>query len=917
MNTFLQQTARSIIDTMDWKQLSRTTLVLPSHRAGLVLKSELLHLQQERHAQAVWAPHVCTLPQLQDALSPLYAEDELMTVVRLYKLYRRLAVSGERLADFSLDQFYGWGRQMIADFTNIDASMPAEQVANFFDNTIAAHELSVWSLDKDVEDRLRALVNPFVRVGEIDRESVRAQYEQVWRRLYELYSALHAEMESEQKGYPGMRQRSVIEHWDDEIIQQKIAGRTYIFVGFNYLLPVERELMERLRDAGQALFYWDFVENFQTNEKAFSFAQKNSGILGSALPPRTWEKTRQVTALTCTSRAAQAQYVHQWLLKNYTAKGQKVGIVICDETMLEPVIYALPAVTLPGETQPASINITKGFPLRNTQVYADVLKWLNDRKRGDAQQLISPDFIDKLLEDIFVRDIEMPESDEIEESAPESPLTWKELLVLESEYQVRKIANQMRQIIADGLEDIPFTLKLLRMVMRRMMESVTMPFHGEPITDIQVMGVLETRMLDFDNLLILNVEEGIIPQRQNDSSFIPFYLRKAYHMQTSDERATVYAYNFFRLISRAEHTTVLYSQPDSSDSGKGMSRFLMQMIYAPNAEFNVQKMILQEASNVSENACIPSEHVFPRFEARSLSPSALNTYLSCPRKFALRYILGIHEPEQEEVFFLPSTLGSFVHLMMEYIYKHCLRCTDPFKPTRIDPDEIERIRTNDGLMQEALREAYRVMEKYIPEHHTSENKAILNYVNNILMRDRDDARKGLQVWLLEEPCSMDWSIEGIGKVQIRGKVDRLDIVGEGQAQRIRVVDYKTGKYNPAKLTATWDEVGQSDEKDYVRQTLLYGAAVSESLTKTKWAALPIEPNLFFCQVPLNDEVQTNVSVEDRPVQNVSDVKNEIVGALQPKIEEIFTATLFPLCAENKCKKFCPYFSLCGRKPKEF
>ena len=185
------------------------------------------------------------------------------------------------------------------------------------------------------------------------------------------------------------------------------------------------------------------------------------------------------------------------------------------------------------------------------------------------------------------------------------------------------------------------------------------------------------------------------------------------------------------------------------------------------------------------------------------------------------------------------------------------------------------------------------------------------------MRDRDDACKGLKVWMLEEPCSMDMSVTGIGKVQLRGKVDRLDIVGEGQAQRLRVVDYKTGKYNPAKLTATWDEVGQSDEKDYVRQTLLYSAAVSNSLANTQWAALPIEPNLFFCHVPLTNEVQTNVSVEGQPVQNVSEVKNEIVGALQPKIEEIFTATLFPLCAENKCKKFCPYFSLCGRKPKEF
>ena len=160
METFLQQVARSIIDRMDWKQLSRTTLVLPSHRAGLVLKNELLCLQKERHAQAVWAPTVQTLTQLQDSLSPLYPEDELYTIVRLYKLYLSTFNFPLSTDPMSLDLFYGWGRQMLSDFTNVDASMPAEQVPNFFENTIAAHELSQWNLDPEVEERLRALINP-------------------------------------------------------------------------------------------------------------------------------------------------------------------------------------------------------------------------------------------------------------------------------------------------------------------------------------------------------------------------------------------------------------------------------------------------------------------------------------------------------------------------------------------------------------------------------------------------------------------------------------------------------------------------------------------------------------------------------------------------------------------------------------
>ena len=538
MESFLEQTAREIISQIEWSKLSRTTLVLPSHRAGVVLKDALLRLQKESHAPAVWAPQVRTLTQLQDELSPLYAEDELFTIIRLYKRYRALMHDDDPMP---LDVFYNWGRQMLSDFTNVDASMGASEVPNFFENTIAAHELERWQLDEEVEERLRALMGTR---SDAAADSVRAAYERLWDHLYELYKALKAEMLEEQKGYAGMRQRAVIERWEEESVQNQIKGRIYIFVGFNYLLPVERELMTLLRDKGQALFFWDYVPNFQTNRKAFAFAEKNAGILdrfadriqtASRCDPDRFADRKEVTVLSCVSREAQAQYVHRWLLENYTAKGQKVGVVICDESMLEPVIYALPAITLPGEKEPEPVNITKGFPLRNTAVYARALAWLNEETKGRAEELAHPETIDRLIEALFVKD----ESQELREESQEQPLHWQELLALEADYQIRKILNQLRLLITGGLEGVPFTRKLLRLLFRRMVESVTMPFHGEPVTDIQIMGVLETRMLDFDKLLLLNVEEGVIPQKQADISFIPFYLRKTYHMQTSDEKATI------------------------------------------------------------------------------------------------------------------------------------------------------------------------------------------------------------------------------------------------------------------------------------------------------------------------------------------------------------------------------------------
>lgn len=932
MDSFLQQTARSIIETIPWEQLSRTTLVLPSHRAGLVLKDELLRLQQERHAQAVWAPQVQTLPQLQDALSPLYAEDELFTIVRLYQIYRTIETDPGK--QMSLDLFYNWGRQMVADFTNIDASMPASEVENFFANTVAAHELSRWQLDPETEERLRSLVNP--QASTAAHDSVRHQYELLWRQLYDLYKTLREQMEAEQKGYPGMRQRAVIEHWSDESTQALVAGRTYIFVGFNYLLPVERELMTLLRDAGQAQFYWDFVPDFQTNEKAFSFAQMNSAILGSANNKSEISNLKsEISLISCSSREAQAQYVHRWLQENYTAHGQKVGVVICDETMLEPVIYTLPAITLEGDTEPEPVNITKGFPLRNTAVYARVLSWLSDRQNGDADDLVTTDLIDRLIADT----LNSPLDDFSQLSTLNTQLTWQELLILESEYQVRKIVHQMRLLVETGL-GVPFTLRLLRLLMRRTMESVTMPFHGEPVTDIQVMGVLETRLLDFDKLLLLNVEEGVIPQRQTDCSFMPFYLRKAWHMQTPDERATVYAYNFFRLLSRAGETTILYTSADTSDGGRGMSRFVMQLLYS--SEFEITRQTLQESSALSPITANPSpitpsllstlskdeKGILRRSDGRRyrLSPSALNTYISCPRSFQLQYILGLCPQEEEEVLFAANTLGSFVHHAMEFIYRTYMHC-DNRQPVRVTPEAIEAVRTDETKMQAALMAAYEAMneeravrqpssEPYIPEFHTGENVIIKGYVSNILERDREDAKTGLQIYLLEQERTFPVRIEGVGELLTGGTIDRLDIYGPPGNERLRVVDYKSGSYNDTthakKMASSWEEMMVGEEKSYVRQTLIYSQAV---MTHDR-TGLPIEPNLYFCRRKLTD-IETTIDVEGETVRDYRSIEQPFMDALQTEIQQVLQATDFPQCEPEQCPSFCPFFALCARKPQEY
>ena len=911
MNSFLQQTAKSILDHSGWEQLRQMTLVLPSRRAGLVLKDELLRLQKEAGEKAVYAPQVQTLDQLIDSLSPLYAEDELNTIARLYHFYMSSQLSNSQypLTEdeiMPLDLFYGWGRQMLADFTNIDASMPADQVPSFFSNAISAHDLEQWQLDEETENRLRLLLQPTAGLLTAEDKSIRAQYDALWHSLADIYANLRKQLLDAGKGYKGMRARRVIEEW--ESILPKLEGKHFVFVGFNYLLPVEKQIMSLLKDAGQASFYWDDIRDFMANSKAFCFTEQYKRELGSFSEERRWGEPREVNLISSASRTAQAQYVNEWLPKHYTERGQRVGVVICDENMLEPIIYALPDLkTLDenGENVSALINVTKGFPLRNTQPFAQVVR--------AAEQ-----WTDTIDWDALYHVLDEAESNTPIQENQSTKSTWHDLLQNEALFQVRTCINKMRRLVNEGIEGVVFTPKLTRMLLRRQMESVTMPFHGEPVTDVQVLGVLETRVLDYDSILLLNVEEGVLPQQQHDCSFIPYYLRKYYHMQTSDERATVYAYNFFRLISRANHVTMLYTPAEANPDSKGMSRFVLQM-EASKEEFVIQRSRLVESSRVQSADLIGDTD--QRYTGNRISPSAINTYITCPRKFYLQQIEGLRPKQKEEVLFADNVLGSFVHSMLESIYRDECGC-DGEHPKEVTAEQILSIVRSPQTMQKALNRAYEKMNAdwhkdypddpqphYIAEQHMMENQAIVHYATHVLNHDAElAASEGLQIWLLEKWRDVKLDIEDYGTISTGGIIDRLDIVGRSDNACVRVVDYKSGAYKDKKMESDWAELTNNEEKNYVLQTLIYCAAVEAELPDKR-----IAPNLYFCKKPLKSG-ETQLKIGKNVISNFAEIKEDFLTLLKQKIKEILTATDYPQQTQNEdCSPYCPFLLLCGRK----
>ena len=932
-----------------WEGLRDVTLVFPSRRAGLVLKNELKQLQRAQHPAPVFLPTITTLSELFDALSPLQQEDELRIICRLFRIYKE--VTGEQI---TLDLFYGWGRQIISDFNNIDKAVPQNEVKSFFENTIAARELEQVKLDEETTARLKDLLRQSGASKEYNEESIQSKYDALWRNLYTIYLRLNEQLLSEGKGYEGARMRAALEQIKTlpnpplkggEIkspfkgdLEGLVGGAnsSYCFIGFNYLLRVEKELMRWFKDHRNGRFYWDYVEDFQTNTKAFAFVQQHIRDLGNAAVPMPWKEPKKIEVVATTTGNAQAQFVAPWLQTHYTKQGERTAVVICDEGMLEPVIYALPALSLGNQEQgaesqePAPINITKGFPLANTKVYAQVLQALEQQTQQQKAKPCTHEEVFAVL-DSLLQTLDERQPNTGDEGVPpaeksssfgdlDTPSTrktnWHTLLLRESVYQLRCAINRFRQLTSDPLlREAITSLPLLRNLLVHFLSGISLPFNGEPITDIQVMGVLETRMLDFDNLLLLNVEEGVVPQQQADLSFIPYYLRKSYHMPTKDEGATVYAYNFFRLMARAKHVTLLFSEAETAMGRKTMSRFIMQMMVNPN-HFTVRKCSLNEAKNTysdnsESNLISPSSCVLHPSSFTSLSPSAINTYIECRRKFYWQYVERLRQVEPDTLIFASNTLGTIVHQVMEDLYK-------PLLNTPLNPDWLEQTANNDALLIEALRQAYNeVNEKngveYHFDRHPMENIVMIEFVKNILRRDKQDAQAhGLTILLSEKKHS--FLLDG---VRIGGTIDRMDKVGD----RVRIVDYKTGAYDAKRLETTWEDLFKSPDARYVLQTLIYSEAAlhkeddKQSTTLGSMREVPytqLTPHLYFTQKNLS-QTDGTVKIEKVAVDNYLAIRSEFLERLQKKVSDIKSETEFPMVEEKDCSKYCPFRLLCHRE----
>lgn len=913
MKSFLQIVTDNLVERLGLHHLDQCTFVFPMQRAGLFVKQYLSQLiEQSKDEIPVVLPHLMTIDSLVDSLCPLIPDDEVSSVCQLYQVYKRYTSH-----TLPIDAFYGWGVQLLNDFSSVDmALLKGDDIMHYVSTIKRYDELE---LDKETQNRLERLLQ-----NSGPQHSVREYFTSLWKALPDIYRDFCNEQIEQGIGSRGARIAWVNRHFHDESVQQRIAGRKYVFIGFNYLLAAEWQLMNLLKEKDQALFYWDYDADFYLDPNVYRFVRSNIECFPNALDNHalnTSDNHPAISAIACQSSSAQAQYVHEWLLSHFH-KGEKTAVVVADESMLQSVVYSLPD----KEVLTHQVNVTKGYPLRNTQLFSHVCSFMDN----NVDNCFAEKFLQKAITELetFYRGLTRPEEG-----------YWQTILLDESYYQIQVVLRRLlllmqhNSFVREELSDS----RILRNLVRRQLEQVNVPFHGEPVTDIQIIGVLETRLLDFDHVLILNVEEGVVPAIQADRSFLPYDMRREYKMATREEDSQIYAYNFFRLFRRAKDVTLLFSDSFTDRGKRTMSRFLMQMLCSK--DYSIHRYRLMESALVEPQSMPATIFTKENNVPRSLSPSAISNYIECPRWFYLDKICHLTTSNGAGVMLPQNAIGDLLHRMLKTVYLDicCVpegdnrQLTSPITVT----SEMLAPYLNEHSLSQALKVAYEeehdnfeqrhpsgIESPYVYDNHEAENHAILTMAHKVLLQDKAAAPFTL-VWL-EHPVSM--TVQGI---YLTGIIDRLDIVNEGNERFIRVLDYKTGGFDIKKITFSLDDLTTNPDKRYALQTLIYSEMVLRDhklcvQLEGLVGKLPLRPQLLFTKKLSEKGYLVCHSLEDSPVHDYEkNMRSSFVPLLEQLLQRIYDNMRLgqefimqpnmSVCANS----YCPFHLLCNREQKSF
>ena len=960
--TFLEYVAEDIIGKYG-TDLSRIAVVFPNKRAALFLNEHLARIA----GQPVWSPAYITISDLFRQHTDLKPADPIKLICDIHKSFTKCTGIDE-----TLDHFYGWGQLLLADFDDIDKNMA--DADSIFCNLKDIHELDDISyLDDEQKEMLKRF---FANFSDDIESELKKRFLSLWSHFGDIYHDYNRRLTEQGIGYEGAIYRKVA---SEETLHLKYDK--YLFVGFNLIQKVERVLFSRLMKEGKAKFYWDFDEYYMPTARAQQSASvpNNTASFAAYLTdfPNELDNTdrniyanmrrpKRIRFISSPTENAQARFASNWLLENDRYKaGRKTAVVMCDESILLPIMHSLPP-------EADKVNITSGFPLAMTPVASLVmllfdLYTLGLRKKGTA---FNPHYLKKLMAHPYARhlqEVHLKEMNDVHlkgvhlkgvhlsQVHQEKEMHQEGIAALlrhiatlvkqvgiatkqegdaltqESVFRMFTILNRLAALADSG--DLVVDNTTLRRLVSQLVGAASIPFHGEPVVGVQIMGVLETRNIDFDNVLLLSCNEGNMPKGVNDSSFIPYSIRKAHGLTTIDNKVAIYSYYFHRLLQRAGDITIAYNNSTDNGHTGEMSRFMLQLLVESGQKIDHYSLTAKnQPTPLMPKAIEKDEAAIDKLEEMSkLSPSAINTYIRCKLAFYYQYIAHIKEPDSDPETIDNRMFGNIFHRAAYLIYKDI---TD--HSPGIEKAHIQAYLSNRKLLASVVDRAFEEEEcKTNNGLQIINREVIIEYITKLLKIDQQLCP--FSILAMEEEAKvytqLSFTIPSGGALKggalvssaptkqydltIGGIIDRLDAVTDKQTgkRRIRVVDYKTGN-KPSSATKSIEEVFDpkniaSKHSNYFLQAILYSLIVSRS---KEWNAAndAVSPALLFIKQAATNDYDPTLCIDKHPISDVTVYEEEFLTKLKETVADMYSpdAAFTPTDDRKKCE-LCPYRMLCG------
>lgn len=906
-------------------------VIFPTRRSGLIFKNKLI----QKTRKAFRLPEVYAVNDFIASLSPLRIAERIELLFELYTVYK------EYFKHTPYDVFAPWGEMMLKDFDETDKYLADAHL--LFKSIESVKEIEdAFQFDEEILEDLKFFWQSF---SEKEMSEAKKKFINTWKILSPLYINYTAALKNKGMSYEGMVYRELAVN--PEAYFSNLKNKQIIVAGFYALTPAEESIFNWMQNNLNQKIFWDADIYYADNKvhEAGSFIRKNSFTKNNFRWKGDYFNERKTITITgVPQQTAQAKALGAALLKNKTGEPEEECVIVLpDEGMLEPVLNSLPHSV-------EHLNITMGLPVKQTKVFSLLLLWhklyetrktekdnlllhtptltalcrhplifghisheTTNRLKSTTNNYIYFNRIPGISNNVLSRLVQFPASfDETFSSVAKILQGIKEITAVSANHHVtdfEMLSFVLNEFI--GLQKIikPYkgftTVKEAWMVIKDFVGSLKIPFSGEPVKGIQLMGFLETRVLDFKNVYILNLNENVLPPDNLRSSFIPFTIRKSFGLPVLEDNDAITSYHFYRLLQRAQNIFLFYCTETNATNGGEMSRFLLQLFFELKIKMQEKLKInhIVASGPAALHVQVPIEikptddlinKVHSLFDSvkeenkKGFTPSTLSTYINCSLQFYFKHIVKIKEPDTIEEEIEDGTFGQILHKAMETIY-------ESYKGTEVTEKELKNI--DDKKINAVVRHA--IKEKYDPDFVASGKnflveKTLIALIKKIISED-----------ISYSPFVYEASERGYSYIYQRGNkpgilfngiFDRID----RQGNSIRIVDYKTGRAEVKSFKEPETLFTSSDFKVNFQLMFYVWLAAKNGLSKNITAAIyPLKQMsggaLYLSQAELSETVQAEF--EELLIKMTSEILNN------PHFRQ--TDDL------RKCS-VCPYKVICNR-----